>query len=98
MIIGNVESAKKLTAFDPYNSLIIHHPKPSDLGIRQFNEYFSILNYKFKFENSLSLQKDLLKVSEMANISESIKKLCYFKARRVQETATYKRYSDVEAE
>lgn len=37
MIIGNVESAKKATSFDPQNSLVIHHPKPSDLGIRQFN-------------------------------------------------------------
>lgn len=37
MIIGNIESAKKIVEMDPKNSLIIHHPKPSDLAIRQFN-------------------------------------------------------------
>lgn len=50
---------------------------------------------KFKFEDSLSLQKDLMKVSNMENISQEIKQLCYFKARRVQETASYKRFSEV---
>ena len=31
----------------------------------------------------------------MKDISENIKKICYFKARRVQETANYKRYSEI---
>lgn len=46
----------------------------------------------------MSLQKDLLKVKEMENISDDIKKLCYFKARRAQQTASYKRYSEVQNE
>ncbi len=37
MIIGNIETAKKMTAFDSKNSLIIHHPPPSKLAVKQFN-------------------------------------------------------------
>lgn len=43
MIIGNIEAAKKMVGVDPRNSLVIHHPTPSALGRKQFNEYFEVL-------------------------------------------------------
>lgn len=37
MIIGNIEAAKHLIQNFPDNSLIIHHPKPSKLSVKNFN-------------------------------------------------------------
>ena len=46
----------------PQNSLVIHHPKPSKLAVNSFNEQFKMLEHKFKFENVLDVQKQLLEI------------------------------------
>jgi hypothetical protein len=46
----------------PNNALVIHHPKPSRLAVNSFNDQFKILEKKFKFENVLDVQKQLLEL------------------------------------
>jgi hypothetical protein len=43
MIIGNVEAAKHLIKNFKENALVIYHPKPSELSIKNFNETFKFL-------------------------------------------------------
>lgn len=43
MIIGNVEAAKHLIKNFKENALIIYHPQPSELSIKNFNETFKFL-------------------------------------------------------
>jgi hypothetical protein len=51
MIIGNVEAASHLIKNYRENALIIYHPKPSDLAIKNFNETFKFLNKTFSFDD-----------------------------------------------
>ncbi len=37
MIIGNVEAARHIIKQSPQNALIIYHPMPSELSIKNFN-------------------------------------------------------------
>ena len=95
MIIGNIESARFLVKHQPKNALVIHHPKPSKLSVKMFNEQFKDMEHKFKFNNVMNVQKQLLEVETMENVKEEVKKVCYYKARRSMEAAIYRRYSDV---
>lgn len=62
MIIGNIESARIMIKACPENALVIHHPKPTKLSVSMFNEQFKQLETKFKFDNVLDVQKQLMKV------------------------------------
>lgn len=95
MIIGNIEAAKKLMQFSKDNALIIHHPPPTALSIKYFKEFFEDIKIQFTFDNVLGLQEDLLKVSHKEDIPEEIKQLCFFKSRRMQETAGYKLFKQI---
>lgn len=50
---------------------------------------------KFKFDNVIEVQEQMLEVEAMEDVKEEIKKLCYYRARRVMEAAIYRRYGDV---
>ena len=60
MIIGNVEAARHLIQNFRQNALIIYHPMPSDLSIKNFNETFKFLNKAFTFDDIHAVQKQFL--------------------------------------
>jgi exoribonuclease R len=98
MIIGNIESAKVIIKASPSNALVIHHPKPSKLAVTSFNEQFKNLELKFKFENVLDVQRQLIKIEENTEIDEQTKQVLFFRARRAMEPAIYRTYAEITQE
>ena len=55
MIAANGEVARKLITSYGQNALIIHHPRPSQYSINNFNSFLSDFGIKFDGESILRL-------------------------------------------
>lgn len=88
MILGNEYVAKKLCSSFGGDSLVIHHPAPSELNQQYFNKFFQDYNFKVHFKNMHELQ---LQIKELIDkgIKKEIEELLILKASRSQELATY---------
>ena len=71
MIIGNIEAAKHMIKNYKNNSLIIYHPKPTILSVKNFNDTFKeYLKEYFTFEDIHSVQLKFLEIENDKSIPE----------------------------
>ena len=62
MILTNESVARKLVQDYGENSLIIHHPKPSDYSITYLNEIFSDFGIRFTNKKVENLEDEIGKI------------------------------------
>jgi ribonuclease R len=88
MILANEFVAKKLCRSFGGDSLVIHHPPPSELNQQYFNKFFQDYNIKVHFKNMRELQ---LQIKELIDkgLKKEIEELLILKASRSQELASY---------
>ena len=70
MILTNESVARKLVQDYGENSLIIHHPQPSDYSISYLNEVISDFGLRFTTKNVLNLEDEIGKILGTENIKE----------------------------
>lgn len=92
MILTNESVARKLVQDYGENSLLIHHPKPSDDRISYLNEVFSDFGIRFTTTNVLNLENEIGKILGEEGVKEEIKDLLLIRAMQIQEHAVYTRY------
>lgn len=88
MILGNEYVAKKLCKSFGGDSLVIHHPPPSELNQQYFNKFFQDYNFKVHFTNMKELQLQIKELIQKG-LKKEIEELLILKASRSQELASY---------
>lgn len=62
MILGNEYVAKKLCRSFGGDSLVIHHPPPSELNQQYFNKFFQDYDIKMHFKSMKDLQLQIMEL------------------------------------
>lgn len=88
MILGNEYVARKLCNSFGGDSLVIHHPPPSELNQQYFNKFFQDYDIKVHFKNMKELQLQIKALIEKG-LKKEIEQLLILKASRSQELASY---------
>lgn len=55
------------------NSLVIHHPKPSESSINNLNTFFSDFGVRFKNDSIISLETEMKKLFEKEGVKDEFK-------------------------
>lgn len=83
MILGNEFVAKKLCRDFGGDSLVIHHPKPSELNQQYFNKFFKEYGINVHFNSMKELQTQIKTLIEKG-LPKEVEELLILKASRSQ--------------